>query len=167
MRTFAPCYSKLTNGCQFHNGLINISINTSYVYLVLSLAFDYMSACYEMYFPWVLQTFSLFKVGKLLSTEVVITGNRVTWGKSSFTEISVFESLSWHSCDMDLKVLWLPLCLHSLVIRCKKYINNDINLNFQSFNVIFEDSGNKFALWITMFIKYIAWGMKIHSLVYT
>ena len=47
---------------------------------------------------------------------------RVTWGKSShgekssFTEISVFESLSWHSCDMELKVLWFPLCLHSLVI---------------------------------------------------
>ena len=91
---------------------------------------------------------------------------RVTWslrGKSPFTEIFVFESLSWHSCEC------YGCCCACIVwsVPCKKYMNNDINFNFQSFNVIFEDSGNTFALWITMYIKYIAWGMKIFSLIYT
>ena len=31
-------------------------------------------------------------------------------------------------------------------VRCKNYVNNDVSFNFQSFDVIFEDSGNKFAL---------------------
>ena len=89
-------------------------------------------------------------------------GQKSARDKSSFTEISVFESLSWHSCDMNLKMLWSCYgCRCACIVwsvRCKKYVNNDINFNFQSLDVIFEDSGNKFALSITMYIKYIAWG---------
>ena len=74
-------------------------------------------------------------------------GQKFARGKSSFTEIFVFESLSWHSCDMDLKVLYV--CHRACIVwsvQCKKYVNNDINFHFQSFDVIFEDSGNKFTL---------------------
>ena len=52
-------------------------------------------------------------------------GQKFAVGKSSVTKIS--------AC-----IVWS--------VRCKNYVNSDINLNFQSFDVIFEDFGNKFAL---------------------
>ena len=73
-------------------------------------------------------------------------GQKFARGESSITEISVIESISWYSCDIYLKVLWLPCACIIWSVLCKNYVNNDISFDFHSFDVIFQDSENKFAL---------------------